>query len=79
MKLTDHQQENGDKIISNFKNPDIDIQVLKGAAGVGKTTLADYLVQHLPGKSLVTAPTNKAVSVIKSKVRAAHEFTHTKK
>jgi len=74
IEITDHQREKGDEILDKY-NLGSDIQVLKGAAGVGKTTLAEYIVNNLKGKTLVSAPTNKAVSVIKSKVSSTDNFS----
>lgn len=83
-KLTDHQQEKGNEIISLLKQGHNKI-VLKGSAGVGKTTLAKWVAQQLKrdyslnpnynnGVIFVTAPTNKALAVLQSKVDIAVEF-----
>lgn len=55
-----------------FDNPD-DYYVLRGFAGVGKTVLLGELVLEASAQGwalAVTAPTNKAVSVLQEKVRA---------
>jgi exodeoxyribonuclease-5 len=54
MTLTQHQEE---KLH----------ECLKGSAGVGKTTLMNTLLEHLPGTKLCSAPTHKALSVLQSK------------
>lgn len=50
--------------------------VLKGSAGTGKTFLTDYIVKHFANqkgrwddsKVWVTAPTNKALSILQKKI-----------
>jgi len=70
MGLTPHQQIKFDEalnIISNSKR-----LLIKGSAGVGKTYLVDTLVsvlsKKLTGTIYCSAPTNKAVLVLKEKV-----------
>lgn len=70
MGLTTHQEE--------IKNKSLDILrtsnrlVIKGSAGVGKTFMVNQLVKEIPvrpGKDIFcSAPTNKAVAVLKGKV-----------
>lgn len=76
MSLTTHQQEIFDECQYIINNNDR--LLIKGSAGVGKTYMVNELVKLLSkmlysvkihGKSIVcSAPTNKAVSVIRSKV-----------
>lgn len=70
--LTAHQKEKFNEIIDNIGIKQKRI-VLKGSAGVGKTWLVHTLVQRLatitsPKKILCSAPTHKALSVIRTKV-----------
>ncbi len=71
MVLTPHQQLKLDEslqIINNSKR-----LLIKGSAGVGKTTMVDTLISILSKKMskniYCSAPTNKAVSVLKNKVK----------
>jgi hypothetical protein len=73
MNLSNHQSEIAEQVIASLMKEEI--TVLQGSAGVGKTYLADYLVGKLPGKTLCSAPTNKAVAVIKNKVKNNAEFS----
>ena len=57
--------------IRSFLSSDIRTMVLEGFAGTGKTTITSILVEELSqaGKSIVvTAPTHKAVSVLRTKI-----------
>lgn len=70
--LTTHQKEKFNEIIDNIGIRQKRI-LLKGSAGVGKTWLVHTLVQRLatitsPKKILCSAPTHKALSVIRTKV-----------
>lgn len=82
--LTDHQQEKGEQIIECIRGGANRINLI-GSAGVGKTVLAGWLIDKLRrdrtlntnynnGLVYCTAPTNKALAVLKSKVQAAVEF-----
>lgn len=71
MALTNHQQEKLDEglqILQRSKR-----LVIEGSAGVGKTYMVDMLIGELTkftgGGIFCSAPTNKAVSVLKGKVR----------
>lgn len=68
MALTNHQEEilvKGLNILSEE-----DRLVIKGSAGCGKTFMVNELVKRFPtyGKIYCTAPTNKAVKVLRGKV-----------
>lgn len=69
--LSDHQQNILQEIINtlHFSNRIL----IKGCAGVGKTYLLGNLVEYLREKTknkiYCTAPTNKAVSVLQSKIK----------
>lgn len=70
--LTTHQQEKLDEIFYLIKNKEKKI-LLKGSAGVGKTWLVHTLVKQLakltkPKRIMCSAPTHKALSVIRNKV-----------
>ena len=70
--LTNHQKEKFNEVISHINNREKRI-LLKGSAGVGKTWLVHSIVKHLanitlPKKVLCSAPTHKALSVIRTKV-----------
>ena len=68
--LTKHQDEVLTQALEYLKTEDFIL--IKGSAGVGKTFLVDVLIKQYPipgGKRFCcTAPTNKAVKVIKDKV-----------
>lgn len=70
-KLTDDQQLAANNLY-NFIYNDNNIYLLKGFAGTGKTSIISELVCHMVSSSQIksivfSAPTNKAVNVIKSK------------
>ena len=74
IKLTDEQLKCGKKLLKFIKNSNETTFGLYGYAGTGKTTttveIISYLIKNGFIKSVVfTAPTNKAVNVIKSKFR----------
>ena len=74
IKLTDEQLKCGKKLLKFMKDPNQAAYGLYGYAGTGKTTstveILSYLVRNSFINSVVfTAPTNKAVNVIKSKFR----------
>lgn len=81
MGLTAHQSENLDKSLSILEKEDR--LLISGSAGVGKTYLVNELVKKLSlkipssKKIYCSAPTNKAVAVVKEKVdpRSNLEFT----
>lgn len=79
MPLTPHQQYVGEQTISSIKAGNKRV-ILQGAAGVGKTYLSDQLVQickrdhtinprYNNGTIYVTAPTNKALSILQNKIQ----------
>jgi ATP-dependent exoDNAse (exonuclease V) alpha subunit len=79
MTLTDEQREAFDDIIKWVTSPNDQFYVLKGFAGTGKTTLlislAEYVQQRRPlvygvnrADLTISAPTNKAVKVIRKKL-----------
>jgi exodeoxyribonuclease-5 len=79
MPATPHQQEVISNIIFSI-NSGVKRLVLTGSAGVGKTFVANELVQHFintksfkvskwaPELIYVTAPTNKALSILQGKI-----------
>lgn len=70
MALTPHQQLKFDEAINILQKSKR--LVIKGSAGVGKTYMVDTLIKHLSskikGEIYCSAPTNKAVAVLKDKV-----------
>jgi|VirMetMinimDraft_7_1064189.scaffolds.fasta_scaffold09403_6 exodeoxyribonuclease-5 len=71
MSLTAHQQEKLDESLAILENGKR--LLISGSAGVGKTYLVNELVSRLRTKIpfkkiIVSAPTNKAVAVVKGKV-----------
>lgn len=79
MGLTSHQQEIFDKSLELLKtNKKL---VIKGSAGVGKTYMVDQLIKKIripSGKEIYcSAPTHKAVSVLKGKVDEAPRLLFT--
>jgi thymidine kinase len=70
--LTKHQQEKFNEVMSHIGNKEKRI-LLKGSAGVGKTWLVHTIVKELSTitkakRILCSAPTHKALSVIRTKV-----------
>lgn len=80
-QLTEHQEEKLEEILSYIKQGKKHI-LLKGSAGVGKTYLLGELVSILESfidfdnkeKLLCSAPTHKALSVIRTKVSGEVKF-----
>ncbi|MPW00435.1 ATP-dependent DNA helicase [Bombella apis] len=71
MKLTDAQTKAMAEIMASFRSGSINRHLLTGYAGSGKTTLMRALCTDLKKQSqnvVVSAPTHKAVSVLKGKV-----------
>ena len=69
MNLTPHQYEVYNQIIESLKTESVIL--LQGSAGTGKTFLVKTLVENLPvpnDRILISAPTHKALSVIREKV-----------
>lgn len=75
MSLTKHQEEVMYQIIDAVKSGHRRI-VLKGSAGVGKTFMVNELLRHLGGNGRVylTAPTNKALAVLRDKIHIRGNF-----
>lgn len=82
--LTAHQEEKFNEIKTHLKNGHKRI-ILQGSAGTGKTFLAGEVTKFLKrdygyntnyhnGQVFVTAPTNKALAVLMTKVNAAVQF-----
>lgn len=82
--LTDHQNEIKRQVLDLLRRGEKRI-VLKGAAGVGKTTLVTDLVDAIgkdrtinPGYNngiiYITAPTNKALAVLQNKIPAKTKY-----
>jgi len=74
---TSHQQEKLDDILTQIRQGREKI-VLIGSAGVGKTTLVNFLLEEFAqtigsGKIYIAAPTHKALSVLKTKVAMEEE------
>ena len=74
LKFTNDQKKGIKKIINFLTNNNISSYGLYGYAGTGKTTLIVNLISFLLKKRLInsvvfTAPTNKAVNIMKSKFR----------
>lgn len=74
MALTEHQQDVLDESLEELEYSNR--LLIKGSAGVGKTFLADTLISEFVKKYpnsykrlLCSAPTNKAVAVLKGKVK----------
>ena len=64
-KLND-EQEQAVIAMAEYLSNEEPFFVLSGQAGVGKTTCVKSLTAHTKGRIVFTAPTNKAVSVIRS-------------
>ena len=62
MKPTEHQNEKLQECLKILKKSQR--LLIKGSAGVGKTTLVRFLLSHLKGKIVFSAPTHTAVGVI---------------
>lgn len=83
MSLTEHQNEKFNESLAILLNGRR--LVIKGSAGVGKTYMVDELVKKLmnrygiyhSGQIYCSAPTNKAVSVLKGKVKQNVSFITT--
>lgn len=84
MELKPSQQAASDEIFNLFRSGHNRV-VLKGSAGTGKTFLSNYIINQLVkdytvnqnynnGLVFATAPTNKALAVLKGKVNARAEF-----
>lgn len=74
IELTKEQQKCGKKLIDFIINKDKHTFGLYGFAGTGKTTTSVEIINYLISNEFIssivfTAPTNKAVNVIKSKFR----------
>ena len=65
MTLTTEQQQAFDKILHWFQASSESFFSLQGFAGTGKTFLCQELVKVIKGKVCFTAPTNKAVRVLR--------------
>jgi tRNA(Met) C34 N-acetyltransferase TmcA len=69
--LTPHQQEKEIAILNGVYSGKLRI-VLNGSAGVGKTTLVNFLIEKfaetMTGFIYIAAPTHKALGVLQSKI-----------
>ncbi len=80
MKLTEHQEDRKQQIIQVLRD-NIKRILLKGCAGVGKTTLTQELINEFRsnvkkfGTIWVTAPTHKALQVLRSKIKEENYIT----
>lgn len=81
MPATAHQIEKREEVIDLIENKQAKRVIVEGSAGVGKTWLANDLVEYFNrsricnpsynnGQIYVTAPTNKALGVLQGKVTA---------
>ena len=79
MGITKHQEQKAEEVM--FALYSTKRAVLNGSAGVGKTWLANYIINQMAvtipsNKDIyVSAPTNKAVAVIKDKVKTDRNVT----
>jgi len=71
--LTEGQQKALDDMLIHYQGPKT-VGLLQGSAGTGKTFLMDSLIGKLKGRVLCSAPTHKAVAVLRDKVRNPCEF-----
>lgn len=72
--LTPHQQEKLAEILDILEESNRIL--IKGSAGVGKTFLVNELIKMLPKQTIYcSAPTNKAVAVLKGKVDKRENVT----
>lgn len=70
MGLTPHQDEKMQLLVDAIESG-LNRVVLTGSAGVGKTYLVNYLLKYFAqkaGKMFITAPTHKALAVLKGKI-----------
>jgi DNA replication protein DnaC len=79
--LTTHQQEKFNEVMHLINNREKRI-LLKGSAGVGKTWLVHTIVQRLSTitkakRIMCSAPTHKALSVIRTKVTVDDDVKFT--
>lgn len=73
MQLNEDQKRAFDNIVNWVKTPNQTYRTLSGYAGTGKTFMLNHLTTYLRDnmgkKIMVSAPTNKAVKVLKQKVQ----------
>lgn len=74
IKLTPHQEDKLNDVYSAIVDDRKRI-VLSGSAGVGKTTLVNFLIDAVEFRGLIyiAAPTHKALSVLKGKIEYEEE------
>ena len=72
IQLTPHQREAYSTILSALSDPEVNVIILKGYAGTGKTTLLSfvhrYIREEMKKLCLVMAPTGRAAKVLREKV-----------
>ena len=74
ISLSPTQQEVFD-LIKEFLDNDVDIFILKGYAGTGKTTMIKFIVEYLLSQNKtfeIMAPTGRAAKVLRSKMNHGH-------
>ena len=74
ISLSPTQQQVFD-LIKEFLDNDVDIFILKGYAGTGKTTMIKFIVEYLLSQNKtfeIMAPTGRAAKVLRSKMNHGH-------
>lgn len=65
-------QKNALNVFSKFIHSNEPYMILSGYAGTGKTTLVNEILANYLGDVVITAPTHKALSVLRSKTDSCH-------